>query len=345
MSNARLFSRRGFLQRAGAASLLGAAPDLPSTAPFSRHWELWRPRARSPTISSFLKTSATYISFVMDIEVCSSTSDRGTSWIIFPPLESARSTGSFTRIIIAIRRRGIHLPLRMAFLLPYPAHERHLFEDVERLWANRRVFELYQIRNDFFSLTQDVPVNAVLRDYEVFRVGSREFIVQSSPGHTIGSISLLTVVDGRLVAFTGDLIHSSGKIKTMYDLQYYYQEHEGVDFAIYSLAELLKLKPQVACPSHGKEIIDPQPAMAALEQNLRDWYHYWKPDGTPTIDFKPLEVSPHVCCSSASYVNLLCNPQQKRQGKADRLRFGKLEFFYLLPRRDRHLRSHALCRT
>ena len=145
-------------------------------------------------------------------------------------------------------------PLAIAHGIPIavPAHERHLFEDVERLWANRRVFELYQIRNDFFSLTQDVPVNAVLRDYEVFRVGSREFIVQSSPGHTIGSISLLTVVDGRLVAFTGDLIHSSGKIKTMYDLQYYYQEHEGVDFAIYSLAELLKLKPQVACPSHAK---------------------------------------------------------------------------------------------
>lgn len=216
--------------------------------------------------------------------------------------------------------------------MPYPAHERHLFEDVERLWANRRVFELYQIRNDFFSLTQDVPVNAVLRDYEVFRVGSREFIVQSSPGHTIGSISLLTVVDGRLVAFTGDLIHSSGKIKTMYDLQYYYQEHEGVDFAIYSLAELLKLKPQVACPSHGKEIIDPQPAMAALEQNLRDWYHYWKPDGTPTIDFKPLEVSPHVVAhplpTSTFYAIL------SKSGKAKLIDYGSASWNFFTSFRD-----------
>src|SRR5208337_3895407 len=39
-----------------------------------------------------------------------------------------------------------------------PEHERHLFEDAENFWRNRRVFEQYYVRNDFFTVTHDVPV-------------------------------------------------------------------------------------------------------------------------------------------------------------------------------------------
>ncbi len=43
-------------------------------------------------------------------------------------------------------------------------------------------------------------------------------------------------------------MHSPGKVQTLYDLKYYHQEHEGVDFSIYSLTELAKLKPALLCP-------------------------------------------------------------------------------------------------
>ena len=36
-----------------------------------------------------------------------------------------------------------------------PAHERHLFEDAENFWRNRRVFHLYYVANDFFTITAD----------------------------------------------------------------------------------------------------------------------------------------------------------------------------------------------
>ncbi len=93
-----------------------------------------------------------------------------------------------------------------------------------------------------------VPVTASparLRDVPL--EGSWVFI-QPTPGHTPGSITLLTDVDGRKVAFSGDLMHSPGKVQTLYDLQYYYEEHEGADLSAYSLAELSKHAPDVALP-------------------------------------------------------------------------------------------------
>ena len=41
-----------------------------------------------------------------------------------------------------------------------PAHERHLFADAENFWRNRRVFHLYYVRNDFNTITENIPVAA-----------------------------------------------------------------------------------------------------------------------------------------------------------------------------------------
>src|SRR5438067_2967641 len=58
--------------------------------------------------------------------------------------------------------QGDALAVQRGIPIAVPAHERHLFEDVEIFWSSRRVFELYQVRNDFFSLTANVPVSASL---------------------------------------------------------------------------------------------------------------------------------------------------------------------------------------
>jgi hypothetical protein len=40
---------------------------------------------------------------------------------------------------------------------------------------------------------------------------------------------------------------------------------ECVEFSLYSIAELLKLKPQLSCPSHGELIEKPQPALESVQ--------------------------------------------------------------------------------
>ncbi|MBV9307546.1 MAG: MBL fold metallo-hydrolase, partial [Acidobacteriaceae bacterium] len=178
-----------------------------------------------------------------------------------------------------------------------PEHERQFFEAAENFWRNRRIFELYHVKNDFFSLTRNVPVAASLRDYSTFRWKDREIFVQPTPGHTPGSITLFTTVDGKKVAFSGDLMHSPGKVQTLYDLQYYYGEHEGVDLSIYSLTELSKLKPELLCPSHGRPVADPLPGMTELIGKLRAWHHYWY-NHPPTSDLEPIAVTPHLAANT-----------------------------------------------
>ncbi|WP_425248952.1 MBL fold metallo-hydrolase [Bradyrhizobium huanghuaihaiense] len=49
-----------------------------------------------------------------------------------------------------------------------PEYERHLFDNVEAYWQARRVYDNYNDSNTFFSLGENLPVDAVLEDYGTF---------------------------------------------------------------------------------------------------------------------------------------------------------------------------------
>jgi glyoxylase-like metal-dependent hydrolase (beta-lactamase superfamily II) len=287
-------SRRGFLQGVAASSAstqLGAAataqPELPRFSPEGK------PRKISENLFVLEDTCNVYLiregsrGLLIDFgsgAILSHLGELGVSsidWILHTHHHRDQAQGDY---IAAAQRIPIAVPV----------HERHLFEAVENFWRNRRIFELYTVRNDFFSLTRNVPVTAVLRDYSTFEWSGYRFFIQPTPGHTPGSIPVLAQVDGRKVAFSGDLMHSPGKVQTLYDLQYYYGEHEGVDLSAYSLAELIKLKPGLLCPSHGPDVADPVPGMEQLITKLSDWFRFWNPSGGLMLDNKPRELTPHV---------------------------------------------------
>ena len=178
-----------------------------------------------------------------------------------------------------------------------PEHERYLFEDAENFWRNRRVFELYYVKNDFFTVTQNVPVAGVLRDYDTHRWGAYELLIYPTPGHTLGSVSLIGAVDGKKVAFTGDLIHSPGKVVNLYELQYYYGSTDGVDYAIFSLTRVREQGPELVCPSHGEPFNSPEAGIADLIQKLKGWCAAYAPGTTLTVENKPYAVTPHLVAS------------------------------------------------
>src|ERR1017187_10005816 len=178
-----------------------------------------------------------------------------------------------------------------------PAHERYLFEDAENFWRNRHVIDNYNVRNDFFTLSQNVPVAGVLRDYEEFTWGPYRLLIFPTPGHTPGAVSLVGQVDGKKVAFTGDLIHSPGRIVNLFDLQYGYQSSDGVDCAIYSLTKLRDLGPELVCPSHGEPFGSPESGITDLIQKLRSWFESYSPGTTLTVDNRTFAVTPHLVCA------------------------------------------------
>ncbi len=173
-----------------------------------------------------------------------------------------------------------------------PAHESHLFADAENFWRNRRVFHLYYVRNDFHTVAEDIPVARRLADYTAFPLGNTEFYVLPTPGHTLGAVALLANVDGKKVAFSGDLMRAPGKIHTLYDTQNYYGGSEGVDLSVYSLARLREQKPELLCPSHGEPMNDPDAGMEETMRRLTDYLRFWGQE--PVEENRPYAVSPHL---------------------------------------------------
>jgi glyoxylase-like metal-dependent hydrolase (beta-lactamase superfamily II) len=190
-----------------------------------------------------------------------------------------------------------------------PAHERHLFADAENFWRNRRVFHLYYVRNDFNTLTENVPVAALLRDYETFQWNGHDLFVLPTPGHTLGSVSLLIDVDGKKTAFTGDLLHSPGKLVNLWDTQVTYGGAEGIDLGAYSLARLREAKPELVCPSHGDPMPDPDTAIATTIDKLSEYHRFQTGDET-SVGFRGYAVSPHLVAhhlTTSSFYAILSN--------------------------------------
>jgi len=213
-----------------------------------------------------------------------------------------------------------------------PQHERHFFDDAENFWRNRVVIEMYNVTNDFFTLTHNVPVAGVLRDYDTYRWGPYELLIHPTPGHSLGSVSLMGVVDGKKVAFTGDLIHSPGKVVNLYELQYNYGATDGVDCAILSLTRLREQGPEMICPSHGEPFTQVDAGIADLIDKLKGWYVMYGGGGL-TVDAKPYAVSPHLVASfqtTSSFYGL---------------RFRQRKYFQRLQEWCHRPQPHGLCRA
>ncbi len=210
-----------------------------------------------------------------------------------------------------------------------PAHESHLFADAENFWRNRRVFHLYYVRNDFNTVTENIPVARTLADYTTFRWNGIDFFVLPAPGHTLGSIALLAEVDRSPVAFTGDLIYAPGKIQNLYDTQINYGGSEGVDLGIYSLARLRERKRRLLCPSHGEPMRDSDTAIRQTITRLSDYYRFQA--GEPSETFRPYAVSPHLVAhylTTASFYAIISSSGKAMfidYGSASQNHFGVFE--------------------
>ncbi|MFB6105613.1 MAG: MBL fold metallo-hydrolase [Halobacteriaceae archaeon] len=151
-----------------------------------------------------------------------------------------------------------------------PEHEAYLFEDVDTFWAKKRLYDNYNDRSTFYSLADPVPVDATLDDYETFSWRGHEFEVLPARGHTAGSSALLLDVDGRRVAFCGDLLRAGGRLHDLHSMEYEYSDMKGVPFTIQSAQALAAESPDLLCPGHGETSEDPVGDCARLVSRLTD---------------------------------------------------------------------------
>ncbi|MFF0338472.1 MBL fold metallo-hydrolase [Kribbella sp. NPDC004875] len=180
-----------------------------------------------------------------------------------------------------------------------PAHEEELIADVGHHWLRRGLVHNYDLHTDRFSLLGPVPVTGVMKDYSTSRIGHLTVRTVPTPGHTPGSVSYL--IDG--YAFTGDLIHSPGKVWSAAALQWSYVGMEGAAMTMASLAQLLDYEPRALLPSHGARMDDPATAVRATCSALQDLVRVrlGAPSGLlDKLEDPYVELSPHLLMNRTS---------------------------------------------
>jgi glyoxylase-like metal-dependent hydrolase (beta-lactamase superfamily II) len=190
-----------------------------------------------------------------------------------------------------------------------PPMERDLFAGVEEHWQMRETRNTYNVRQDRYSLLEAVPIAGTLPEYRAPRFGDRHFRIVPTPGHTVGSDSFITEIDGKRVAFTGDLLYGPGKVWSMAATQWTYTGAEGVAASILSLHDLKDRRPDVLLPSHGDPMDDPATAIELTSARLMDVLQFRKRDWRNVMELREdpfTEVTPHLLMdrtgSSNAYV-------------------------------------------
>lgn len=150
-----------------------------------------------------------------------------------------------------------------------PRHEIELIAGMDDRWRRRQTLNDYDLREDRFSLLESVPVTGALPEYRTTDVGGFAVYALPTPGHTLGSVSYFVQVDGRKLAFTGDLIGAGGRVWSLAATQWTYGGVEGLGASIASAHVVAKHAPDVLLPAHGEAIEDPADALSRLAERLQ----------------------------------------------------------------------------
>jgi glyoxylase-like metal-dependent hydrolase (beta-lactamase superfamily II) len=151
-----------------------------------------------------------------------------------------------------------------------PPVEQDLIARMNEHWSSRQVDNDYDLRQDRFSLLEEVPIAGTVAEYRTRRYGGVDVYTLPTPGHTIGSVTYLLEVDGRRLAFVGDLLYGHGKVWSLAATQWTYGGVEGEAATVVSCGILGDREPDVLLPSHGEPIDDPAGAIALTRARLQE---------------------------------------------------------------------------
>ena len=103
--------------------------------------------------------------------------------------------------------------------------------------------------------------------------------VLSSPGYTRNAVSYIADIDGKKVAFTGDLIYGEGQLIDIYSLQDSFKAIGGYHGYATRLGDLISSlqfikaeRPDIIIPSRGPVIYDPSSVIDELTERIRRIY-------------------------------------------------------------------------
>ena len=156
-----------------------------------------------------------------------------------------------------------------------PKAEEQWFTNVESFWNDSKYrWHLYNCHPHNLMLAESIPVTDTYTEATKINWCSASISVLETPGHTDGSITYLVDIDGKRLAFTGDLIYDQGKIWELYSLQKGQQttDYHGFlgarDELRESLEKVRRSSPSTLVPTHGVVMHNPDAAIDKLFEQL-----------------------------------------------------------------------------
>jgi glyoxylase-like metal-dependent hydrolase (beta-lactamase superfamily II) len=186
------------------------------------------------------------------------------------------------------RARGIRIAV--------PESERKYFETAEKVWDEKKVFVLYDLRNEFAARSRDLPVDRGLAPGTPFEEEGVRLDVLATPGHSEGSVSFLLDTGRERILFCGDLAASQGKIPTLHDLEWPYVGVRGLEAEMNSLKLVIRQAPDLLLPGHGNPSARPAEWTPSLLARLAQLYRIydWNRTASPRPRTGPKQLLKHV---------------------------------------------------
>lgn len=167
-----------------------------------------------------------------------------------------------------------------------PKKEREYFEDPAGKWEEFVKIRLKDTQQQSTKmLARPLAVGSDVEEGTRFEFGSpnrrQKFEVIDTPGFTRGSVSYIATIDGKKVAFTGDLIYGDGQILDLYSFQDKIPEAKIGGYHGYgarlaplldSLRKVAALKPDLIVPARGPIIRNPQASIEKLIGRVQELY-------------------------------------------------------------------------
>jgi len=187
-----------------------------------------------------------------------------------------------------------------------PPLERELIDGVDARWQARKVVNDYDLRQDRFSLLEQVPVAGTASEYRERGYGAVQAYALPTPGHTVGSVTYLVEREGRRLAFSGDLVHGDGKLWSLAATQWSYSGIEGLAATFFSLGVLEGREPGLLLPAHGDPVEHPAAALRTARARIEELaaLRLESPWSLADMLERPwAEVTPHLLRNRTSFAN------------------------------------------
>lgn len=171
-----------------------------------------------------------------------------------------------------------------------PKAERELFEQPHEFWESfwtKRFHDYAQQTTKILTAPQKIDrylsSNSMFVSTETYPSGVkiRRIRTLETPGFTRGALSYIVEIDGKRVAFTGDLIYGDGQLFDLYSFQDvipeakiggYHGHASRLAMLIPSLKKVAAEKPDLIIPARGPVIRNPQEAIAKLIGRVEAYY-------------------------------------------------------------------------